>query len=508
MRPGTDLDAGAAGAGTAGRRPVTANLTLAVSLTLSGAVLLIVGVILWQAREEAWERAAITSGNLVRAIAVDIEQSVDLYGVVLADIVQDFQDPAVTLSPEARFRFLSRAAAASPDIGSVLLLDAHGDIIGDSAAVEPRRMNVADRDYFQVHANSDGIGVYLSRPFRSRLRDGDPAIALSRRLEAADGSFAGVAVIGVRLAYFRALFERFDIGPDGVLRLTRLDGTILMRQPSADGEGDIGRDASNSPDRLRALASPSGSFLDVARIDGQERFYTYTHVPGLPLIVTVGLSADEIFAGWRRRALLTSSLTVLICAVAAGFAFRLRREILRRAEIEAHLAVLSVTDALTRLANRRRFDETLDREWRRARREGASLAVLMIDVDRFKLLNDRFGHARGDEVLQAIARSVEASLRRPGDLAARYGGEEFVAILPATDITGALVIAERIRARVEAGDGWNGLPSATVSIGVSVVRPKTGWVPSDLVAAADKALYCAKNAGRNRVAVEVLETAT
>lgn len=507
MRPWTNLDAGDAATGTAGWRPMSANLTLAVSLTLSGAVLLLVGVILWQAREEAWERAAITSANLVRAIAGDIEQSVDLYGVVLADVVQDFEDPAVILSPKSRFRFLSRAAAASPDIGSVLLLDADGDIIGDSETLEPRRMNFADRDYFQAHADRAGAGVYLSRPFRSRLRDGDPSIALSRRLESADGRFAGVALIAVRLAYFHDLFERFDTGPDGVLMLIRDDGTILMREPAVDGEGDVGHDASNSPDHRRTLASSSGSFIDDAGIDGHERLYTYAHVPGLPLIVTVGLSADEIVAGWRRRTLLTGSLTILICGAAASFAFRLRHEIIRRAEIEEHLSRLSVTDALTRLANRRRFDEAIEREWRRARRDGAPLAVLMIDVDRFKLLNDRFGHARGDEVLQAIARTIEGALRRPGDLAARYGGEEFVAILPATDIAGAMVIAERIRVGVERGEGWNGLPSVTISIGIAITRPAIGRATSDLVGAADKALYCAKNAGRNRVAVEVLETA-
>ena len=185
------------------------------------------------------------------------------------------------------------------------------------------------------------------------------------------------------------------------------------------------------------------------------------------------------------------------------------RDVSRRKAAEAQLAHFAAHDPLTGLANRRRFDEAIEREWRRAKRTGSTLALLMIDADRFKRLNDTFGHMRGDEVLKAIAGLIDGSIRRPGDMAARFGGEEFVAILPDTDAAGAATIAERIRRNVELRAGEDAGPSTvTVSIGVSAMRPADGASASDLVASADLALYRAKAAGRNRIAVETLPPAT
>jgi diguanylate cyclase (GGDEF)-like protein len=167
------------------------------------------------------------------------------------------------------------------------------------------------------------------------------------------------------------------------------------------------------------------------------------------------------------------------------------------------LARLANRDGLTGIANRRCFDDRLDAEFRRSVRQHLSLSVVMIDVDCFKLYNDRYGHVAGDKCLMRIAAAVAGALLRPGDLAARYGGEEIAVLLPATDLAGAIVIAERIRLAVadlaipHAGN-LHGV--ATISAGVSAVRPRrTNDQPGDLVEAADRALYRAKTDGRNRV---------
>ena len=128
----------------------------------------------------------------------------------------------------------------------------------------------------------------------------------------------------------------------------------------------------------------------------------------------------------------------------------LGRELRRRQEAEQGLATLAATDSLTGLANRRRLDQVLRQEWARAQRNRKPLAVLMVDVDHFRAFNQRHGHAGGDHALREVAKTIEACIRRPADVAARYGGEEFQVVLPETDLSGAQMLAERIRSSVEA----------------------------------------------------------
>lgn len=166
------------------------------------------------------------------------------------------------------------------------------------------------------------------------------------------------------------------------------------------------------------------------------------------------------------------------------------------------LAELAGTDALTGILNRRAFDERLEAEWRRAMREQTSLAAAMIDIDRFKSFNDRYGHVAGDLCLKRVSRALAEALHRPGDLVARIGGEEFCAILPATGESGAVALAEALRAAVAA----EAIPHegtaagvVTVSCGVAALEPRDGD-PTALIELADAALYAAKAAGRDQVA--------
>jgi diguanylate cyclase (GGDEF)-like protein len=164
---------------------------------------------------------------------------------------------------------------------------------------------------------------------------------------------------------------------------------------------------------------------------------------------------------------------------------------------------LSALDTLTQIANRRRFDTLLRQEWRRALRDEAPVSLLFCDIDHFKRFNDAFGHQAGDDCLVRVAQAMEETLNRPADLVARYGGEEFIALLVDTDPEGARMLAERMRARVEAlgienPDSPAG-PILTVSLGVATVVPRAAMRPEDLVDLADRALYAAKEGGRNRV---------
>jgi diguanylate cyclase (GGDEF)-like protein/PAS domain S-box-containing protein len=195
------------------------------------------------------------------------------------------------------------------------------------------------------------------------------------------------------------------------------------------------------------------------------------------------------------------SLDGEVCGVVASF-----KDITDRKRAEEALARLATRDGLTGLFNRRRFDDALQQEWLRARRDRTPLSVVMSDVDHFKLFNDTYGHQAGDACLRQVAEALQSRVRRPADLAARYGGEEFVVLLPSTPREGALVVAEALRAAVVA----LGIPLArstagpvvTVSLGCATQAPGTDEPPAALLERADRALYEAKHAGRNRVEVE------
>ena len=182
------------------------------------------------------------------------------------------------------------------------------------------------------------------------------------------------------------------------------------------------------------------------------------------------------------------------------------RDMTVQKEAQAELERLATRDGLTSMANRRSFDETLDTEWRRASRESRAISLLMIDVDFFKPYNDTYGHQGGDECLRQVAAAMSGVVKRASDCVARYGGEEFSVLMPATEPEGARIVAERIRAAVEAlrlpHSGSKVADHVTVSIGVASMHVSNDGLSAGLVAAADAALYRAKHEGRNRVVMD------
>jgi diguanylate cyclase (GGDEF)-like protein len=203
--------------------------------------------------------------------------------------------------------------------------------------------------------------------------------------------------------------------------------------------------------------------------------------------------------------LVSSNLTLLAQAEEMDLKNRELTETRRQLEHRNRdLERISALDTLTQIANRRRFDAALRQEWRRSARDEAPLSLLFCDIDYFKRFNDTYGHQAGDECLVRVAQTMEETLNRPADLAARYGGEEFIALLVDTEAEGARMLADRMRARVEGlrieHRASSVAPYLTVSLGVATVVPRPALRAEDLVDLADRALYAAKEGGRNRVA--------
>ena len=473
------------------------------TLALGGAVLL-------DARRDAWRQATGASSNLVLALERDIARTVAAYDLSLQGAADAIQQPGINeISPELRHAAIFDRAATADYLGSLLVLDANGSIVADSTAVTPHQLNLADRDYFVVHRDKADAGLYVSRPFRSRLRGGDASVAISRRLSHPDGAFAGVVVGTLRLAYFDALFARLDVGLAGSITIMSRAGTIIARHPFM--EDTFGKDVSKSETVRRFLSAPSGQFTAPSAVDGVERLFSYRGIGDLPMLVNVAVSVDEIYRAWWRKAVVIGFMLCVLSGATVALCLMFRREMTRRLNAEGtllavagRLRVMASTDGLTGLANRRAFGDGLDESWQAAARARVPLALLMIDADHFKAFNDAYGHPEGDGALQAVAGCIRRSLRRPGDLGARYGGEEFAVLLLGLDAVGALSMAETIRGGVLAlGIAHRGNPAGlvTVSIGVAVARPRFGETAGLLVREADAALYEAKNSGRNQVAI-------
>lgn len=475
-------------------------LILGSGLTVA-LIVVIVAALLIREHASTLQAATRSTTNIAQLINADVLRNVELYDLALKGLIAARQrDDLSQVSANIQHLVQFDLSTAAPFKGEVLLLDANGAVIADSSTLQPTPRNFANRDYFQVHAKDAQAGLFISRPFKIHCNcDQVWRMAFSRRVSGPNGEFAGVAVATMRLAYFDQLFNTVTIGNGSSVNLLNNKGFLLAQQPLLESDM-IDKDLSERPNFKRILREGSGTFQAISAISGKERLYTFTNVGELPLIVVVALSSQDVFAPWKRAALLTSGATGILCIGLLWLTWMLRRELRRRYRAERVLSELAATDALTGLPNRRILDERLRLEWDRAQRSVEPLTVLMIDVDHFKAFNDRHGHHGGDAALRTVAQVIGANIRRPADLAARYGGEEFAVVLPHTDTKGAWVIAEHIRSSVEhlprvAGDER----PITVSIGMSTWDKRSRMPLEALLLSADQALYEAKHTGRNRI---------
>ncbi len=424
---------------------------------------------------------------------------------------------------------------------TVLLADPAGNLLCAPAPVT-RQVNFADRSYFRrvMESKSFSAGEYIV----GRV-SGKRVLPVALPMLDQGGSIERVIIAGRELDWLGSVLERQ--GFLSTARVTILDqkGTVLGQYP--------GKDAAVErlfPDEsvVEAVSSRNSGVVESTIDENDHRLIGFTRLSQVSgeVFVLVSVSMDaamlpvkELVS--RGNLFLALTMSVVLVTLWAGLGIlilnpldRLRGAIQRAShgdlsvrlgdmglssemrsisadfdtmasalgEANAQLEKLATVDPLLDIPNRRKFDEVFEKEWLRARRAGKPLALMMIDLDRFKSYNDRYGHPAGDNCLKRVVKAVDRALRRPGDLLARYGGEELVCVLPETDLDGALVVSESIRAKVYQEnigheDGVEG--RVTVSLGVAVAVPDAILSSEDLLDAADRSLYAAKDAGRNRV---------
>lgn len=465
----------------------------------------------WQMNQSKQERVAtakIAVSNIVQAAEQQAQDTLRQADNTLRDLVERVEHDGIAGEQQFRLaKLMAKDVVNVEGIQGLFIYDAQGNWVANSFSQGVLAQNNADRAYFVYHRDYADESIHVGSIVESRST-GDMVIPISRRINAADGSFRGVALATVPVAYFQTFFERMDVDDKGVIFLALNNGDLLARRPTLTAlmttnvaKGDI---------FTRYLSqSDSGTAVIKSVVDGVERIYAYRRVSGLPIVAAAGVSCQHVFAPWWAYAYRSMVMIGMIILALASLGVLLYRQIQQLITAETklntarnELEIIAQTDSLTHLANRRCFDATLQQEWGRATRNNSFIAVILLDIDWFKQYNDRYGHLRGDDCLKQVAGIIGNCVNRAGDLAARYGGEEFVILLPETDLAGALSVAEKVRLSIlnalieHAGSP---LGNVTISSGVVAISApeKDGYTAA--LEEADRLLYCAKAKGRNSV---------
>ena len=485
----------------------------------------------WTSRSVQLAQMGPSATKLSRAMAQQADDTIKQADTVLLGLVERAEHKDTSPETPARWqRLLQLHMAELPALDSLALYDDNGAPWVAAQATAPTGPGDAQRDALGFHRTHAGRGAHVGAPVPSRSGD-RWSIPVSRRIDHADGRFAGVAVATLQVGFLQAFYDGLDIGSAGTLALVSEGGTVMALRPY-DSRA-VGRSMADTPlygayrTHGNGRADRSLGAVQTASLtsepDGVTRLAAFQALATYPLFATAALSRDETLAAWRREALMRGAFILSLASLIGYGGWRLVVQLTLRTEAEAEvmrardaletlnktLRQFAMQDGLTGLANRRQFDLALGAAFERASQDGSSLALILMDVDCFKLFNDTYGHIVGDECLRTIGQTVaEFTPGQAGVLAARYGGEEIVLLLPDTDVAAAVVVAEAIcqairgLAIVHSGN-LGGF--VTLSAGVDAAAPQAaGGAPADLVAAADKALYAAKAAGRDRVCVNAV----
>jgi len=378
----------------------------------------------------------------------------------------------------------------------IRLYDENGGIYFPTEKSDAPRGNQAQSDFFKAAATQQDEKAFVGVPFLSPVLK-RWMIPISMPLRAKPHGIAVIAGI-VTLQTLDDLFESIRDKPNGSIALVRQDGTLMARTPQV--ESMIGKSiAAGALIGTLIKERSRGDVIKRSDIDGRERLLSYESMPDYPLIAVVTADMEDIllpsYAYTTYACMVALALTLFMIAIAIQALTYLRLV----EETHLKLANEAATDSLTNVANRRSLLRFAGSEVLRAQRYGRPLSLLMLDLDRFKEVNDQFGHLWGDEVLKQTATAIQSVLRNT-DFLGRYGGEEFAVIMPETVTAEAASVAERIRERVGQIliDTGNDKIGMSVSVGVASLAPEDPDVQA-LINRADAALYSAKREGRNCV---------
>ncbi len=485
---------------------------------------------------EAVQQEVLTRARLV-ALAHDqwLDESRNVLAAVAAALEQ------LPQAPRGCSELLRHVLSDSHGLDTLLVAQPDGNVVCSPQPLA-KPINLADSSYFRQALASGNFVVGDSSVGHVSHRR---VLPTALPVHAADGRVRYVVVAERELNWIASTLRRQRFSDATITTLVDGDGIILARMPD---DGQLLEQQLPLREVLHRVLTESSGVVEARGLDGRLRYFGFTTLGSRPNNINVIVSVPESeVLGPVRRFMISNAIQF---GVAAGLIFvilwfglgrwvvaplaRLLQLMRRVGEGDLSLRVgrlggsaeltvigenfdrmldtleganerlkhLSDMDGLLGIPNRRVFDENIEKEWRRAAREGSQLSLLMLDIDFFKNYNDTYGHLAGDRALKRVAVAIGAVLKRPGDMVARYGGEEFVVLLPQTDEMGADDIARAIQdelSQLEIEHKASRISNRlTVSIGMATAWPLQEGGQEALIRAADQALYAAKHAGRNR----------
>jgi len=365
------------------------------------------------------------------------------------------------------------------DRDCVIQFGSIASIIGDSSAE-------LERDYCEEVRTLPFERLKLSGFFVSST--GEMNVSATYPLLSDDGEVIGFALAGLNLSFFQRWLDEFD---DPTVTITIMDErrVLLARKP---GNANIGRSIDDQRLETFVLSDQiQGSFRRRSPIDGIDRIWTLRRTRELPFVIATGYAVEDVLAPWYGKLAAHAAAVLLL----TGISIALGRSYQQNHSNALHMEVLAMSDQLTGLMNRRSFDALARARLEQDRNRDTGTAFIMIDVDHFKNINDRYGHETGDAVLKEVSDAIRGNFRST-DLVCRWGGEEYLAYLPGADLRIALQLAERLRTQVEHTELVHGV-TVTISAGIALLQQDDTL--EDVIRRADEQLYQAKRSGRNRV---------
>ncbi len=429
--------------GLAPFRGIAAGTGLACVILIAACIIL-----LFEGRSDLTYRSDQMAANILVLAEQSVEIEIGRYDIRMQDIITSLQHAGASGGASPSPDDLFGGVGERGSTGDIMIVDSSGKLLISS---RPDITTAYAGILPQVLATTrfDALGRGISSVVNARPHL--PELALVRRFSvggAAGGRRAIVAMLP--MSWIQGVFSQIELGRQGVIGLLDSNHLLLARKPLL-----VDRICTSVWQSQDFQIAPPGEILRMyerSRIDGVFRRISASRVGDTPLFVFVGLATQDTYRRWSEVAVVLFTSITFLAAVIIALTAAVLRQLRRKARtdqqliaLNAQLAELARTDQLTGLLNRRGFDENLAREWRRCRRAGKPLSLLMLDADFFKHYNDHFGHQAGDAVLQRIAGCIEQTIRRPGHIAARYGGEEFAVVLPDTNLPDAVDVAERIR---------------------------------------------------------------
>jgi len=503
-------------------RALALNSSLGRSLTFFMVILLVAGITTsaWTLTR-SWERAIHdTQRDAMNLSVSQARQAEDTFlqtELVLRDIRRNLPPQGVASLDVGQFdRYLAELQRGLPQLHGLMVYDPSGNMRSTSFGKVPSISNNNDREYFIYHQRHNHGSIHISHVIRSRST-GDLVIPVSLRISGAEGRFAGVLLATVKIDYFRHFYSYFELQSRDLLALLNTDGAAVYLRPY--GDEVINRNFSKSPLFSTGLSKKErGTATWISPLDRIERIYGFARLERYPLVVAAGYDKKALWNRWVRDSLADLMLNVMLLLGTVLMGIVIFRQVRTNVRNQTELALLrdeltsinhtlqlmALADGLTGLANRRQFDLFLTQSVKASAVIQKPVALIMIDIDFFKRYNDFYGHVAGDNCLRMVGALIQKLTRGKKDLVARYGGEEFAMILPDTGLDEALRLAQQAVETVREAKiphEHSGGPLNVVTISAGCYSLVAGSASDDAVRlkeGADKALYQAKIAGRDR----------